>query len=121
MSGPNSQIKTKYIMGATEMLSEIYSIKIIWNFNATSHGKGPVDGVAATLKRTAADKVRTPESIITSLQDFYNAVMHSSVKVNCIPVDEFQVHVENLGLQNLFESIQPIHWHNKISLYWIWK
>ena len=77
--------------------------------NASSHGKVPVDGVGETLTRTAADKVCTPESIITSLQDFYNAGMHSSVKVNCIPVDEFQVHVENLGLQNLFESIQPIH------------
>ena len=25
-----------------------------------------------------------------------------------MPVDEFQVHVENLGLQKLFESVQPI-------------
>ena len=34
--------------------------------------------------------------------------MHSSVKVTCLPVDEFQVHVENLGAQKLFESVQPI-------------
>ena len=34
--------------------------------------------------------------------------MHSSVKVTCMPVDEFQVHVENLGLQKLFELVQPI-------------
>ena len=34
--------------------------------------------------------------------------MHSSVKVTCMPVAAFQVHVENLGLQKLFESIQPI-------------
>ena len=34
--------------------------------------------------------------------------MHPSVKVTCMPVDEFQVHVENLGLQKLFESVQPI-------------
>ena len=58
--------------------------------------------------RIAADKVRRRESIINNLQDFYNAVMHSSVKVTCMPVDEFQVHVENLGLQKLFESVQPI-------------
>ena len=25
-----------------------------------------------------------------------------------MPVDEFQVHVENLGLQKLFEAVQPI-------------
>ena len=34
--------------------------------------------------------------------------MHPSVKVTRMPVDEFQVHVENLGLQKLFESVQPI-------------
>ena len=27
--GPNSQFKNKYVMGATEMLSEMYNIKII--------------------------------------------------------------------------------------------
>ena len=106
--GPNSQFENKYAMDPKEMLSEMYNIKIIWNFSATSHGKGPVDGVGATLKIIAADKVCRHESIITNLQDFYDAVMHSSVKVNCMPVDEFQVHVENLGLQKLFESVQPI-------------
>ena len=38
--GPNSQFKNKCVMGATEMLSEMHSIKIIWNFSTTSHGKG---------------------------------------------------------------------------------
>ena len=36
--------------------------------------------------------------------------MHSSVNATCMPVDEFQVHVENtvhVGLQKLFESVQP--------------
>ena len=79
--GPSSQFKNKYVMGAKEMLSEMYSIKIIWNFSATSHGKGLVDGVGATLKQIAADKVHRWESIIKNLQDFYNAVMHSRVKV----------------------------------------
>ena len=34
--------------------------------------------------------------------------MFSSVKVTCMSVDEFQVCVENLGLQQLFESVQTI-------------
>ena len=34
--------------------------------------------------------------------------MHCSVKVTCMPVDEFQVHVQNLDLQKLFELVQPI-------------
>ena len=56
--GSNSPFKNQYVMGAIEMLSEMCNIKIIWNFSATSHGKGPIDGVGATLNRTAADKDR---------------------------------------------------------------
>ena len=55
------------------MLSEIYNIKITWNFGAISHGKSPVDGVGATMKLIAADMVRRRERIINNLQDFYNA------------------------------------------------
>ena len=36
--------------------------------------------------------------------------MHSNGNATCMPVDEFQVHVENtvhVGLQKLFESVQP--------------
>ena len=61
-----------------------------------------------TLNRIATDKVHRRESIINNLQDFYNSVMHSSVKVTCMPVDKFQAYVENLGLQKLFEAVQPI-------------
>ena len=53
------------------MLSEIYNIKITWNFSAISHGKGPVDGVGATMKQIAADMVRRRERIINNLEDFY--------------------------------------------------
>ena len=65
-------------MGAIEMLSEMYNIKIIWNFSATSHGKGRVYEVGATLKQIAADKVCRHESIINNLQDFYNSVMQKA-------------------------------------------
>ena len=47
---PNSQFKNKYVMGALGMLSERHNVTIIWNFSATSHGKGSVDGIGATLK-----------------------------------------------------------------------
>ena len=101
-------VSLKTNRNAIEMLSEMYNIKIISNFSTTSHGKGPLDGVGATLNRIAADTVRRSESIMNSPQDFYSAVMDSSLKVICILVDEFQVHVENLGLQKIFESVQPI-------------
>ena len=36
-------------MGALEILSEIHNVRIIWNFSATSNGRGAVDGIGITL------------------------------------------------------------------------
>ena len=91
IDGSNSQFKNKYVMGAKEMLLEMYNIKIIWSFSTISCAKCPVDGVGATLKQIASENVCRCESIINNFQDFYNAVMHSSVKVTYMPVNELQV------------------------------
>ena len=37
-------------MASMPMLSAKHNVKLSWNFSATSHGKGPFDGVGATLK-----------------------------------------------------------------------
>lgn len=42
-------------MSALDMLSLKHNVKLAWNFSATSHGKGPVDGIGATVKRMASD------------------------------------------------------------------
>ena len=47
--GPSSQFKNKYIVNFLHKLNQ--TIDIQWNFFATSHGKGVVDGVGGTIKR----------------------------------------------------------------------
>ena len=64
-NGPNSQFKDKYVMRVLEMLLERH-VRTLWNFSATSHSKGPVDSIQATLKWTAADKVKRIETVINS-------------------------------------------------------
>ena len=48
--GPVSQFKNQYVMVSMNMLPKKHSMSLTWNFSATSHGKGPIDGVGATLK-----------------------------------------------------------------------
>ena len=43
--GPSSQFKIRYIAVSLHPLEEKHGIKILWNVFATSHGKGPVDGI----------------------------------------------------------------------------
>lgn len=49
--GPSEQLKNRYIAAKIPVLQDKFKKKIIWNFFATSHGKGPVDGIGGAIKR----------------------------------------------------------------------
>jgi len=68
-------------VAAIDLFSKRHNIQLCWNYFATSHGKGPVDGVGGTLKRVATDKVRTRQCTINNMEDFVTAVQHSSIRV----------------------------------------
>ena len=55
--GPSSQFKNRFIAASIPWLQEKHKLKICWNFFATSHGKGPVDGIDGVVKRMATQKV----------------------------------------------------------------
>ena len=61
-------------MASMPMLSAKHNVKLSWNFNATSHAKGPFDGEGATLKRQAMEKVQTRKCGINNASEFFNAV-----------------------------------------------
>ena len=56
--GPSSQFKQRYLFSNLSAWESEFSIKIIWNFFATSHGKGAVDGIGGTVKRSVWRNVR---------------------------------------------------------------
>ena len=72
--GPSNQFKNKYVMGSLDKLSRKHKVHMIWNFSATSHGKGPVDRVGATVKREAGQKICTRQQNVNNLHDFEKAV-----------------------------------------------
>lgn len=45
------------------MLQSIYNIEISWSFFATSHGKGAVDGIGATVKRSVWTQINILKNI----------------------------------------------------------
>ena len=65
------------------------NVKLSWNFSATIPGKGPVDGVGATLKRHAMEKNQTRKVTINA-DEFYQAVRDSNIKVTLINSTELQ-------------------------------
>ena len=83
------------------MLSERHA-RTIWNFSGTSHGKGPVAGIQAILKWTAADKIKQSK---TAAKLTIQLFKHSTINITSLLTDVLQNHVENLGLQKLFKRV----------------
>jgi len=105
--GPASQFKNRYVIAAMKELSRnCYDVKLVWNFFATSHGKGPVDGVGGTLKRIATDKVQSRQCIINGMADFIAAVQHSSSTVTSMTADA--VNSVNVNYTLIMSSVKPM-------------
>ena len=59
-----------------KMLNLIYhqqdfDLEACWTFTSTEHGKGPYDGLGASVKSTASRYVIRSGALITSAEGFY--------------------------------------------------
>ena len=92
------------------MISNKYDVKFTWNFTATSHGKGPIDGVGATLERHAMKKVITGKSAINNTEEFYNSVKDSNISVTLM-------NTCCSAPRNSFQKCYTSTWYNRFSFY----
>ena len=107
--GHIGQFKNKYVMGSLHLLSKKHDIDIIWEFSATSHGKGPVDGAGATVKRKASQKTLMRRHTINNLDDFEMAVLNlKNIKITKISEEEVYECAAKLDLKGLFENARAI-------------
>lgn len=82
--GPSKQFKNKFIAAALPVVQTKFKLKTEWNYFASSHSKGPVDGIRGTLKRQVREKVMTGEVEVRNAIEFASAVdPESKVEVIC--------------------------------------
>ena len=95
-------------MGSLDKLSRKHKIHMIWNFSATTHGKSPVDGVGATVKREAGQKIHTRWQNINNRDDYEKAVANlRNIKITKISEEVFECAAQ-LELKELFENTLPV-------------
>ena len=80
--GPRSQFKNRFMARFMEMSEENHASNIRWNFFATSHGKGAVDGVGGVLMRRAWNKVKARQVVIRNVAEFTDAVKDGGIICN---------------------------------------
>ena len=61
--GPSSQFKPKFLFSNLKAWEDEHGITLKWNFFATSHGKGVVDGI---VKRAVWRHVRSNQAHVST-------------------------------------------------------
>lgn len=109
-------------MGALlKVLENALKIKIFWNFFATSHGKGCVDGIGAVVKNRVKRIVKTRQQIVNCSSDFARAFNseNSVVEVMHMTDNETKQIRKFLKLDDVFDSaphITNIFNHHQLQL-----
>jgi hypothetical protein len=78
--GAVSQFKNKFIVAAMRFLSRKILKVIRWEYFATSHGKGAVDGIGGKVKRIVWDAVRGKKASVSTLDEFVKCALSKEVK-----------------------------------------
>lgn len=108
--GPSSQFKNKYMAVMVQHLETKLGIKIIWNYFATSHGKGCVDGIGATVKTVVRKHIKARDCSVNSAADFMKAfkLTPSKILVEEVTDEEFEQINDDLGSVAVFAGAKNI-------------
>lgn len=108
--GPSSQFKNKFIATAIVMFEKLFNIKIYWNYFATSHGKGCIDGIGATTKMIVKKHIRSRDCVVNNSTDFVKAFNMTTSKIAIEEVSERDIDEinTNLNVTEMYSSAQNI-------------
>ena len=102
--GAASQFKQRFLLCSLTLMDR----PIIWNFFATSHGKGPVDGIGGTAKRVVAKEVMSGKAEVQTSQQFANVAQSKCPNMTIVHVDKTDI-VESIAeLDKVLEGIRAI-------------
>ena len=108
--GPTSQFKNRFLVNFLHKLNKVVNIQ--WNFFATSHGKGVVDGIGATVKRLVWNAVMTRTApAVQDAQSFYNvaSILPMAVEVSFVSKKDIDDILCSLSMEKWFSDAPPIH------------
>ena len=68
--GAGSQFKQKFLFSNLYHWEQEHQLNLKWNFFATSHGKGVVDGLGGSVKRSVWRHIRSGQAHITTAEQY---------------------------------------------------
>lgn len=82
--GPSFQFKNKYMAAIIQVFEKRFKKKIFWNYFATSHGKGSVDEIGATVKKRVRRRIDSRKEIVNCTFDFVRSFKNEKSAIELI-------------------------------------
>ncbi|CAF1961157.1 unnamed protein product [Rotaria magnacalcarata] len=105
--GAAQQFKQRFLFRNLCRLADLFKIELYWHYFATSHGKGMVDGLGATVKRLVYSAILAGQHC-NSAADF---VVIAKSKANAIEISEIKtdfIDDSMAKIEPIFKSVKPI-------------
>lgn len=118
--GSSAQFKNKFILRSlVDFRKQLGCTSVEWNFFASSHGKGPVDGVGAVLKRKVWQLTKSKNLLIPDALSFYNCAQNNvnAVKIYFMSSDEVNKHSVLYNLDEKWKDVESIPGISKLHYF----
>ena len=106
--GASSQFKQKYLFSNLHDWQNQHQVQIGWNFFATSHGKGIVDGIGGTVKRTVWRHIKAGSSHATSAHDFYLVAKETNPNINVEFISKEKIQQSEQKLLHTWKQVRNV-------------
>eukprot|EP00794_Sanderia_malayensis_P001513 gene1513-1671_t len=111
--GPSSQFKPRFLFSNLYPSQKQFHCEICWHFLATSNGKGNIDGLGRTVKRSIWRYVRSGNGFATTPQMFHELALQRNPDIKILFISKNEV-AENEVAEN--EVHLNAHWDNTILI-----
>jgi len=99
-----SQFKNRYIINHLTTMLDVSGIDFNWNYFASSHGKGIVDGVGGILKRLVWLEIMAGKGC-ASAEDFVNICHQKTKTISVLFVKQVQFDITKSMLEKTFSNM----------------
>lgn len=108
--GPSSQFKNKFIAALIPILENRYGLKIVWNYFATAHGKGCIDGIGATVKCVVRKHILARDCVVNNASDLVAAFKRTASRILVEEVGDKDFAAQNkaLNVTKLFKEARDV-------------
>ena len=104
--GARSQFKQKFTLSNLPLWESVLNITLTWHFSATSHGKGVVDGLGGSIKRSVWRIIRNQDHTISNASEYADLARQRNPNIHILYITKSKVEESKHFLDDRFTNVR---------------